>query len=311
MPWSHHSHSGQFCGHATSTLEEVVQAAISRKMTTFCLTEHIARQEVDFYPEEAKVHTQASLEKLYDDFYHEAKRLQTKYAEQIQLLIGFEGEWIRDYSGPLIQDLLKKYEVDLFVGSVHHVHTIPIDYDVAMYHQAREVAGGSDERIFEDYFDSQLEMLKTLKPPLIGHFDLIRLYSDDANRSFRTWPAVWEKIERNLKFIAEYGGVLELNTSALRKGMSEAYPQSEICIAFKEMGGCFTFSDDSHGVAQVGLNYERAWKSNVEHAGLASLCCLAPAADSSENHDSRFPKVCWKQVPVAEVQSHAFFQSSS
>jgi histidinol-phosphatase (PHP family) len=106
---------------------------------------------------------------------------------------------------------------------------MPIDFDTPMYHKAREIAGGSDEKIFADYFDSQYEMLTALKPPLVGHLDLIRLKSDDPDRSFRTWPAVWEKIERNLKFIAGYGGVLELNTSSLRKGMSEAYPQSEIC----------------------------------------------------------------------------------
>jgi histidinol-phosphatase (PHP family) len=229
MPFSHHSHSGQFCGHAANTLEEVIQTAISKKVSTFCLTEHIPREEIDFYPEEANVHTQATLTRLFDDYYHEARRLQKAYADQTQILVGFEGEWIRESSLGIIQDILEKYPVDLFVGSVHHVHTIPIDFDTPMYHKAREIAGGSDEKIFADYFDSQYEMLKALKPPLVGHFDLIRLKSDEPDRSFRTWPAVWEKIERNLKFIAEYGGVLELNTSSLRKGMSEAYPQSEIC----------------------------------------------------------------------------------
>lgn len=229
MPFSHHSHSGQFCGHAVDTLEQCVQKAIALKMSSFCMTEHIARKEIDFYPEEHNVHTMATLEKLYDDFYHEARRLQAKYAGQIQLLVGFEGEWIREYSLGLMQGLLKNYDVDLFVGSVHHVHTIPIDYDTPCYHKARDVAGGSDERVFEDYFDSQYEMLKALKPPLVGHFDLIRLKSDEPDLSFKTWPAVWEKIDRNLKFVAEYGGVLELNSSALRKGMNEAYPQAEIC----------------------------------------------------------------------------------
>lgn len=229
MPWSHHSHSGQFCAHASSTLEEVIQTAISKKITTFCLTEHIPRRKIDFYPEEEKDHTEESLIQLYDAFYHEARRLQAKYQDQIQILIGFEGEWIREYSLDVIKGLQDKYEVDLFVGSVHHVHTIPIDYDTEMYHQARDAAGSTDEKIFADYFDSQYEMLKALKPPLVGHFDLIRLKSDGPDRSFRIWPAVWEKIERNLKFVAEYGGVLELNSSSLRKGLAEAYPQSEIC----------------------------------------------------------------------------------
>lgn len=233
MPFSHHSHSGQFCGHASNTLEEVVLTAISQRMSTFCMTEHMPRPEIDFYPEEIEVHTEATLAKLYDDFYHEARRLQKAYAGQIQLLVGMEIDWIRDESLAHIQHLLKKYPVDLFVGSVHHAHTIPIDFDTPMYHQARDVAGGTDERIYGDYFDSQSEMLKALKPPVVGHFDLIRLKADEPDRSFRTWPQVWKKIERNLNFIASYGGIVELNTSAIRKGMDEAYPQSDICKVSK------------------------------------------------------------------------------
>jgi histidinol-phosphatase (PHP family) len=53
MPFSHHSHSGQFCpGHAKNSLEEVIQTAIARKIQVFCLTEHMPRSKEDFYPEE-------------------------------------------------------------------------------------------------------------------------------------------------------------------------------------------------------------------------------------------------------------------
>lgn len=52
MPFSHHSHSGQFCAHAQNTLEEMVQAAIARKMKVFALTEHMPREEQDLYTEE-------------------------------------------------------------------------------------------------------------------------------------------------------------------------------------------------------------------------------------------------------------------
>lgn len=60
MPFSHHSHSGQFCpGHAKSLLEEVIQTAIARKMQLFCLSEHMLRLKEDFYPDEVpRVFTQ-------------------------------------------------------------------------------------------------------------------------------------------------------------------------------------------------------------------------------------------------------------
>ena len=140
-----------------------------------------------------------------------------------------EVDWIRPSSLDAIQSLLRKYTFDLFVGSVHHVHTIPIDYDKKTYSQARELSGGTDEKLAEDYFDLQYEMLKALEPPVIGHFDLIRLLCDDPEASFRRWIDVWQKILRNLDFIVEYGGLVELNSAGLRKGMSEPYPKTEIC----------------------------------------------------------------------------------
>ena len=162
-------------------------------------------------------------------YWKEAVSLREKYASQIKIIIGFEIDWIRPTSKDLIDRSLSRFPFEFFIGSVHHMHTVPIDYDRPMYEQAREKAGGTDERLFEDYFDAQLDMLEQLKPLVVGHFDLIRLKSDDMERSFTTWPGVWNKILRNLDFIASYGGMLELNSAALRKGMTEPYPKAEIC----------------------------------------------------------------------------------
>ena len=176
------------------------------------------------------IHTAATLLKLFDDYYHEAKRLQKAYASQIKIFVGMETDWIRPSSKGFIQNLLDLYQLDLFIGSVHHVDTIPIDYDRATYLKAGGKAGGTEERLFENYFDQQLDMLDALKPPIVGHFDLIRLLSDDPNASLKQWASVWGKILRNLDFIAAYGGIVELNSAALRKGLKEPYPQRDVCV---------------------------------------------------------------------------------
>lgn len=57
MPFSHHSHSGEFCFHATNSLEEMVQTAISKGMKVFAMTEHMPRDQIeDLYPEEVGLH---------------------------------------------------------------------------------------------------------------------------------------------------------------------------------------------------------------------------------------------------------------
>jgi histidinol-phosphatase (PHP family) len=166
---------------------------------------------------------------LFHDYYREALRLQKVYASEIKILIGVEVDWIRPSSKDYISNLLRKYSFELFIGSVHHVHTKPTDYDHALYAAARNISGGSDEKVFEDYFDLQYEMLRALKPPIVGHFDVIRLKADNPNGSLMHWPGVWHKILRNLDLITEYGGIMELNSAALRKGLSEPYPKAEIC----------------------------------------------------------------------------------
>jgi histidinol-phosphatase (PHP family) len=156
-------------------------------------------------------------------------RLRDKYKDCINILIGFEGEWIRPSSAALVHSLMSIPGTEFFIGSVHHVNEIPIDFDRAMYANAREVAGGTDERLFEDYFDAQFEMLNALQPRVVGHFDLIRLLSGEPNGELRSMKGVWERVVRNLELIVEQGGLLEINSSALRKGLKEPYPGRSIC----------------------------------------------------------------------------------
>lgn len=242
-------------------------------------------------------------------YFREATRLRHKYARQIQILIGFECDWIRPESLTLIQESLERVPFEFFIGSVHHTHTIPIDYDRALYEKARTKAGGSDEKLFADYFDSQFDMLQKLKPPVVGHFDLIRLKSDQPDASFSQYPDVWAKILRNLKLVAEYGGLLELNSAALRKGMAEPYPQGEICREFLKMGGRFCLSDDSHGADQVGLNFKRVMEF-VQRVGIRELYYLqlADRNDADSAPDARFPNTRIRSMPVEEVKGMRFFE---
>ena len=95
-------------------------------------------------------------------------------------------------------------------------------------------------------------MLLTLKPRVVGHFDLIRLMSDLPNQDLKELKGVWEKIVRNLKVIVEQGGLVEVNSSGLRKGLKEPYPRRGVCEEYLKLGGKLTLSDDSHGIKRVG-----------------------------------------------------------
>lgn len=228
------------------------------------------------------------------------------YSNQIQILIGFESEWIRPSSLDIIRRLLDKYTFDLFMGSIHHTHTIPIDFDRALYEQARDKAGGTDEKLFEDYFDEQFGMLQALRPPVVGHFDLIRLLSDHKDTAFEGMDTVWDKMKRNLEFIASYGGLLEFNSAGLRKGLSEPYPCLPVTKMFLSMGGGFVLSDDSHGIEQIGTNYPRLLEY-VQRAGVEKIHFAARGC--GDRIDSRFPSTGYSTIAVMDLAALPFWST--
>jgi histidinol-phosphatase (PHP family) len=234
------------------------------------------------------------LDRQFERYFHEAKRLQKHYAGSIEILVGFETEWIQQHYEQKILQLLAKYRFDMFVGSIHHVRGIPIDIDRRQYEAARMIAGGTEELLFEAYFDEQLEMLQALKPPIVGHFDVIRLWCDEPTAPLTALRSACAKAIRNLKFIAEYGGLIELNSAALRKGHSEAYPSKQLCHEFARLGGRFTLSDDAHCIEHIGQNYDKVLEAMAE-MGIATLSVLRR---DFKTFDGRFPNVGVDTVSV-------------
>jgi histidinol-phosphatase (PHP family) len=233
MPHSHHSHSGQFCAHARGTLEQVVQAAVRRGFATYGLSEHAPRGSPDdLYPEERDAGlTPADLAVRFDAYVAEAHRLREAYAGQIELLVGLETENISPEDLAQLEGVLAKYgtQIEYVVGSVHHVRGTPIDFDRSTYGRALAAFGtgptaASD--FLSAYFDAQYELLLRIRPEVVGHIDLCRLY--EPGLRLEDHPEAWAKLERNVRYAIEYGALFELNAAALRKGWPGPYPGKDV-----------------------------------------------------------------------------------
>lgn len=278
---THHSHSGQYVQHAKDSLEDVVESAIAKEFKIFCLTEHMPRYHAsDLYPEEVQSKTEPQdLINTFEEYYKHAKRLQAKVNEddtnELKILVGFEAEGLSQEYMAKINELKSSHEFDLVVGSVHHVHGVPIDFDAALWTEAarvsfeRSTVPGVEssehtltEAVFMDFFDLQYTMLTQVNPTIVGHFDLIRLFAPPKYLlpgSLETyWPTtVWTRILRNVRYAISIGALFELNSSAIRKGWDTPYPRPDIARMIIQEGGKFCLSDDSHGTAQVGLNLHK------------------------------------------------------
>lgn len=204
----------------------------------------------------------AGLMKRFTDFLDEAHRLKSCYASQITLLVGLETEYINDKDLDMLSEILYKHSsrIEYIVGSVHHVHGIPIDFDRDTFDHALRscvsapnVSSSAHMDLFlSAYFDAQYALLKRFQPEIIGHLDLCRLYHPEL--SFSQCPSALSKLDRNISFAISYGALFEFNAAALRKGWGTSYPGRDVVEVREEnylsrLSSCFHLVDSCPGWA--------------------------------------------------------------
>ncbi len=253
----HGGHSGQFCHHATDTLEEIIQLYIAEGFSWVGITEHSpAISEQLLYPDQKAFGlTPEFLYNRFANYMIECRRLQEKYRSQIRIFAAME---IETYSGyqEFIPALINKFQPDYIVGSVHFVDDMGFDFSKEQYDRAVEAVGGIIP-MYCRYFDQQYEMIELLEPSVVGHFDLVRIF-DPGYKERLLQPEVMERIERNLKLIADLDLIMDFNLRSLLKGADEPYISRVILEKAVQLGIKVVPGDDSHGLGSIGINMEKA-----------------------------------------------------
>jgi histidinol-phosphatase (PHP family) len=291
VPWFsyHGGHSGEFCQHAKGTLAAVVQAAFEAGFTHYGLTEHCPRTDpAHLYPEEIPHGVQA-LSDRFDAYVVQARALQARWADRIELLVGFETEYLgQDPAAEMAA--IRQRGFDYIVGSVHDLGGDWIDYSAASTDALAQRLGGR-EAMHIAYFDTVAEMVETIRPEVVGHLDLIRKFDGpEATIPAGARPAVL----RALEAIKAYDGVLDINSGAHRRGLSPIYPLHWILAEARRMDIPVTLGDDSHGGHDVGGGLSEALKA-IETAGYTDVAWFSRRSGGLERHLS----------PLAEVRPRA------
>lgn len=265
----HGGHSGEFCSHAEGRLEDIIKRYIELGFPAVGITEH-APPETDafLYPDEKNLGlTAADLADRFSDYVLTLKNLKKKYAGQITIYAGIETETCGNYVRHT-RNLIDRFQPDYIVGSVHHVHDTCFDYSAEAYNKLAHRIGSIDA-LYTAYFDLQYEMIKELKPFVVGHLDLIRIYDADYEKRLQH-PDILPKIKRNLELIKSSGLVLDYNLRSLAKGAKEPYISESILKMAVEMGISAVPGDDSHSRVQAGMHVDTA-VAKLEELGFDTL----------------------------------------
>jgi histidinol-phosphatase (PHP family) len=252
----HGGHSGQFCDHARDTLADIVAAYHRLGFERVGLSEHMPPfDESGLYPDEVeRGRTPGWMQDRFARYVGAARRLASEYTERMRILVGMESEW---YPGcaQWVARLREDYSLDYVVGSIHHVQGLCFDFSPADYVRAVDHCGGL-ERMYVWYFDAQLDMLQTIRPEVVGHFDLIRMH-DPLYLETLAQAEVWARVLRNLEWIRDAGAILDVNARALLKGQAEPYVCAPILEVAGQMGIAVAYGDDAHAGADVGYGLAR------------------------------------------------------
>ncbi|CCE61299.1 hypothetical protein TPHA_0A02170 [Tetrapisispora phaffii CBS 4417] len=285
----------------------------------FCFTNLDKKQSI-LTSDEALIRLQAQFKK----FMHHAELVKSKYNNTNEynttFLIGSEIEGCDkihiEYCKKLISE--NSNVIKFIIGSLHHVNNIPIDFDQENWVKAVKSSKNNIKQFLIDYYNQQYEMLVHLKPLIVGHFDLYKLLipkdlkvniktgdiidkneqSNNENIVYlneidltTTWKDVEQLIVRNLQFIHSYDGLIEINTSALRKDLKEPYPGKSICkLASEHCDNRFLLSDDAHAVSHVGVCYKKCLEFITKELALEGLYYLT---EDRQTHDIR---ICYDKM---------------
>ena len=252
----HGGHSGQFCAHATGSLRETVEAAIARGFVIYGLSEHAPRYDDRhiFKEEVAGGFTVEKLLETFEAYAAEAERLKTQYAGEIEILRGFETEYVTDDYLPKMAQLQKDGSFDYIVGSVHHVRGIGIDTYPESTAEAIEACGSVDAFAVE-YYRAVGRMVEFLKPDIVAHLDLVKKFAELYGPM--DTPKIRSQVEQTLAIVKQHGAILDLNVYPFRRGKDVPYPASWIVELAKQENISFGFGDDSHAPDTVGVGIEQ------------------------------------------------------
>lgn len=233
-----HIHSN-FSLDSKATMENIVKAAIEKKIKTICFTDH-----VDFEATEHKV----NLSFRPHDYFKDINRVKYKYRNDIEILAGVE---IGAQPGleDRYQSFVDKYDFDFVIMSLHTIN----QKDIFQGYTRKEL---SSSNIVSRYYDELLYCVNSYDNyDVVGHLDYIDRYIDDD--MLQNYDRYMEKIENILKKVIDKGKGIELNTSGLRYRLGIVHPKPSILKLYKDLGGeIITIGSDSHAPEHVGDQYQ-------------------------------------------------------
>ncbi len=239
-----HLHSN-FSGDSSAPMEDMIQKAISLGLTHICITEH-------YDPDYIYLAGQDAIFELNTDSYlYELLRLRERYKDKISVGFGVE-LGLQPHLKRELAVFSKSKEFDFIIGSSHLCNRKDPYYPEFF-------EGRSEEEAHREYFETVLACIQKLPYfDVYGHLDYVVRYGPgkDKNYSYEKYEDILDPI---LRWLAENGKGIEINTGAIPHGLRELNPCTGIIKRYRALGGeIITVGSDAHAPQRIAEGFDRA-----------------------------------------------------
>lgn len=181
--------------------------------------------------------------------------LKAQYQDKMAIYLGIE----RDYYGAISPD-----PYDYFIGSTHYFLKSEGFYGVDGAPESTKAyveryCNGDGLKFVRDYFDQLRRYILDIRPPIIGHFDLVRKNNAVLHLFDEEDPQYQKMALECLSALRETDAILEVNTGAIARGyMTAPYPAPFLLKAWHELKGRIMLNSDCHNAAFIACHYDEA-----------------------------------------------------
>ena len=251
-----HTHT-TFCD-GKSTAEETVLAAIKKGFVSIGFSGHgYTAFEL------------TSCMKDEDGYIREINRLKELYKNDIEIYLGTEEDSF---------SLVDRSKYEYIIGSSHFLRLngqiLPLDLRIECMSECLTAFGGNITAISESYYGGFASYLKSRRPDVIGHFDLLTKYDEKMGPYFLGNPAHDKIAEHFISELGKEGFLFEVNTGAIARGYRTfPYPATNLLYKLKESDSPITLTSDCHNAEHLDC-YFKETKELLYDIGFRELTIL-------------------------------------
>lgn len=273
---NYHSHCS-FCD-GRAPLEEFVKEAISQGFYSYGVSSHAPLP----FPTQWTMEWE-QMEAYLDEF----KNLRSKYADEIELYVGLEIDYLNEESNPSVARFTE-LPLDYRIGSVHLLYdaageVVDIDCSPAVFKERVDRHFNGDVlRVIRMYFDRLFRMVELGGFDILGHADKMHYNASCYHPGLLDEPWYEALMKDYFSLVASRGYLVEINTKAY-DSLGTFYPNSRYWELMKEYQIKILVNSDAHYPERINAGRMEALRL-LQAKGFATV---------AELHQGS-----WREVPI-------------